>query len=453
MNIVIAGASGYIGRALIDSLLKKISSSDKITALSRTQQKSHDPRLEWKACDLFSAQDLVRVLPDTIDCAYYLVHSMLPTAGLDQGNFSDYDLLLSDNFARAVKSRQVKQLIYLGGLIPESTRLSLHLRSRLEVEGVFNEYQIPLVTLRAGLIIGDNGSSFKILTRLIERLPFMVCPGWTQTLTQPITLEHAVDVMVKVFERKTVGRVYDLAICKPVTYLEMMNQTALAMGYNRFFLKIPLFSPKLSRLWVSVVTQTHKNLVYPLIESLSHPMIARQSNLFDDVEPTLTFAELAKTFRFQKEAASKAVVYAPKRNTVRSVQRLVLPNGKTGSWVAEEYIRWLPRFLSPLIKIKIQAEQITISLVFLKLTFLVLEHQPSLHSQPNQKSYKIVTGILVGNKNQGLLEFKEFLNRTVVLAAIHDYKPALPWFIYQKTQAVLHLWVMNAFARHLVKIK
>ena len=132
-TIVIAGASGYIGRALIPKLLKQFPSAE-ITALSRSQQLSEDPRVQWKACDLFSLKSIETALPEKADLAFYLVHSMGPTAQLDQATFADYDLILADNFARAAKKLSLQQLVYLGGLTPESTTLSLHLQSRLEVE-------------------------------------------------------------------------------------------------------------------------------------------------------------------------------------------------------------------------------------------------------------------------------------------------------------------------------
>jgi hypothetical protein len=113
---------------------------------------------------------------------------MGPTAHLDQGTFADYDLILADNFSRAMITVGLKQLIYLGGLIPNSERMSLHLQSRMEVEETFRQYKLPTTVFRAGLILGEAGSSFQILLKLVKRLPVMVCPHWTQTLTTPVDL-------------------------------------------------------------------------------------------------------------------------------------------------------------------------------------------------------------------------------------------------------------------------
>ncbi len=245
---MVAGASGYIGRSLIPKLLEKFPEAT-ITALSRSAQPGEDPRVQWRACDLFSLESLEATVPEDIDLAVYLVHSMGPTAQLDQGSFSDYDLILADNFARCLSRRPPKQLIYLGGLIPKSPDLSKHLRSRLEVEEVFKEYKLPTTVFRAGLILGDEGSSFQILLKLVNRLPFMICPAWTKTETTPVDLESVLHTLsAAALDERHLNKVYDLAGCRPLTYLDMMRETATKLGRKRAFISVPFFTPTLSRL-------------------------------------------------------------------------------------------------------------------------------------------------------------------------------------------------------------
>ena len=112
----------------------------------------------------------------------------MPSARLVQGSFSDLDLLCADNFARAAKRHDVKQIIYLGGLLPTTDELSLHLQSRAEVERALAATGVPVTTLRAGLVVGANGSSFQMLLRLVKRLPMMLCPAWTKTRMQPVAI-------------------------------------------------------------------------------------------------------------------------------------------------------------------------------------------------------------------------------------------------------------------------
>ncbi|NDD91452.1 NAD-dependent epimerase/dehydratase family protein [bacterium] len=449
LQIVVAGASGYIGRALIPRLLERFPSAE-ITALSRSKPNLQGhPQVTWKSCDLFSLRSLESALPKKIDLAFYLVHSMSPTAQLDQGSFADYDLILADNFARAIKPLGVRQIIYLGGLIPDEPELSLHLKSRLEIEETFQAHSIPTTVFRAGLILGEEGSSFQILLKLVERLPLMICPKWTQTLTTPVDLETVVQSLVAAaLVESHINRVYDLAACRPLSYLEMMRQTAGHLKRRRYFIGVSVFTPTLSRLWVSVITNTPKSLVYPLIESLRHPMVAKQEGLFPLCDSSRSYEDLLSGISFQSRSEYSFFRFQAERKTVRSVQRLSLPSGKTAQWVKERYLEWLPRFLRFLVFVRVQNERVSFSILIPQFRALELRFDPS-RSSPDRQLLHIVGGALVGQGNQGRFEFREVLHGRFVLAAIHDYRPALPWYFYKYTQAILHLAVMKAFERHL----
>lgn len=449
--IVIAGASGYIGKEMISALLGKFPNAE-IIALSRSAQKTNDPRIKWRACDLFSLKSLEAALPKKVDYGFYLVHSMGPTAQLDQGSFADYDLILADNFSRIIKNTGLKQLIYLGGLIPDDVKISLHLQSRLEVEETFLQHRLPTTIFRAGLILGEAGSSFQILLKLVKRLPIMVCPRWTQTLTTPVDLETVILAMTSATSDITlIGKVFDLAGCLSLTYMEMMNLTAKGMGLKRIFLSVPLFTPTLSRLWVSLITNSSKDLVYPLIESLQHPMLARESNRYLGNPEGRTYSDLLKKISLKPKSNGSLFRFRAQRNTVRSVQRLQLPDEKDARWVKDQYLSWLPRFLTPFIVVTKNGDSILFSLFKKGICLLEMSFSNERSSEDRQLLY-VLKGLLVSGSNRGRLEFRVVLNRRYVLAAIHEFKPALPWFIYKYTQAKLHLFVMNAFSRHLARL-
>jgi uncharacterized protein YbjT (DUF2867 family) len=450
-QIVIAGASGYIGKALIPKLLERFPNSS-IVALSRSQQKSEDPRVKWKACDLFSLKSLEEALPLKADLALYLVHSMGPTAHLDQGSFADYDLLLADNFARMAKKMSIKHLIFLGGLVPETDTLSMHLKSRLEMEELFSEYEIPTTVFRAALILGKGGSSFQILLKLVERLPVMICPRWTQTLTTPVGLDTVLQAIVgSSLDPSHLGKIYDLAGCKPITYIEMMRRTARQMKKKRYFFTVPFFTPTLSRLWVSLITNSPKDLVYPLIESLEHPMVARSTHLYPKTSLNGSYDELLEEVSLKTVPGKSIFHFQPRRTTVRSVQRLRLPKGKNAEWVRNRYVQWLPHFLKPLIFVKQEGSLISFSVLNSRWVMLQLQISPDRSDVDRQLLY-IVRGLLVAKDNRGRLEFRVVLNRTSIIAAVHDYSPSLPWFIYRHTQARAHLFVMRSFSRQLARM-
>jgi uncharacterized protein YbjT (DUF2867 family) len=449
-KILVTGASGFIGKALIRMLLEE--TDHEIVALSRYERTSDHPRLVWKRCDLFSLKDLHRAM-EGVDSAFYLVHSMLPSASLSQGTFYDFDLLLADNFRRAAEQFRLKHIIYLGGMIPETDNLSWHLKSRLEVEQALRASPIPVTSLRAGLIIGPEGSSFTILERLTERLPMLVCPAWTRTLSQPIALQDVMRVMKRVLiDPSLQGKIHDIGGSEVVSYQILIQKTAMMLGQKRPIYNLNLIPLGLSRFWVSLVTGVSRDLVYPLVLSLKHPMLQNKKYAWPYPEDCSTDLRTALELSQKKKTIPHFSGFKPERRDVRSIQRLVLPKGKNALWVAEEYFRWLPRFLSSLVRIRIEGDRCTFFVVSPRFKFLVLERNRERSSDDRQLLY-IVGGFLAKVHDRGRLEFREVLDHQYVLAAIHEFTPALPWFVYKYTQAILHLLVMNAFGKHLRNFK
>jgi uncharacterized protein YbjT (DUF2867 family) len=441
----------------------------------------------WRACDLFSFDDTAAALQGA-DVAFYLVHSMLPSARLTQGSFRDFDLICADNFARAAARHHVRQIIYLGGILPGASAshrpLSAHLASRLEVEHTLAAHGVPVTALRAALVIGQGGSSFDMLVKLVERLPAMVCPAWTLTRTQPLALSDAIALLSFCIDRPdTFGRVFDVAGPEILSYREMMVRTAARLGVRRHLFSLPFLSPRLSSLWVSLVTGAPRALVRPLVESLRHEMIAgdRALNELAGI-PGLSFdqaldeafgqvdagaganVEVSASVPPQRSARIRPPSIAPRSErarpgaastgrSVRSVQRLPLPKAHTSESVAQEYLTWLPRRLAPFLRVEVGPEAAHprvcgiylrgVSRPLLELVF------GSDVTGRERTALSIVGGLLVRASKRGCLEFREVLERRFVLAAIHEFQPRLPWPVYVTTQALIHLLVMRAFARHL----
>jgi uncharacterized protein YbjT (DUF2867 family) len=469
MKVLITGATGFIGNRLIQNLLELPDSQiEKVIALRRSPtppQGASDPRLEWRSCDLFSLIQTEKAVHGA-DIAVYLVHSMLPTARLNQSSFQDSDLILADNFARTCKQNGIQRILYLGGLIPETTTLSPHLQSRLEVEQALAAYGAQVITLRAGLILGTEGSSFQILSQLVRRLPLLICPHWTRTLTQPITVDDTLHIIRSVISNTDIpAGAYDIGGPDRVTYQELMQATAHALHLHRAFINIPFFTPGLSALWVQLITGASRNLITPLVQSLKHPMIAQNNQLQAWVPSPKTplqeglkvaLAHLKPTLRSSTQSRLKLLRV---KKEVRSIQRLPLPQAKRAEWVAQEYFRWLPRALAPLIRVQPISSKSTanatpriwnFSFSFLPIPLLQLQEAPD-RSSAERTLFRIVGGLLVAKDSSpsARLEFREVLGGKAILAAIHDFKPRLPWPLYQATQAVAHLWVMNRYREHL----
>ncbi len=452
-RVAVAGATGFVGRALVPALAPRAD----VIALRRSappEDARSDGPVEWRRCDLFSLRETEAALAGA-DVAVYLVHSMMPSARLTQGRFEDLDLLLADNFGRAAASAGVQRIVYLGGLVPhgdaERAELSAHLASRLEVESALAGHGVPVTAVRAAMVVGPGGSSLDIVVKLVARLPVMVCPAWTLTPSEPIALDDVVAILVRCVEDpETLGRICEVGGPDVLSYRDLMRATARALGKRRLFLPVPLMSPGLSRLWVTLVTGTPRALVAPLVESLRHPMVARDRWLQERMgRPGAPFAEaLAQALRARPQ---------PRASTVRSVQRLALPPGRDAAWVAREYTSWLPRFVRPLVQVERDGTLVLLRARGVARPLLELELEAA-RSSPERSLFAIRGGLLAGPApaaSGGLprLEFRATPDGMHVLAAVQDFRPRLPWWLYRLTQARLHALVMWAFGRHLARQK
>jgi uncharacterized protein YbjT (DUF2867 family) len=453
MRIVIAGASGFVGKHLIN-ILKK---DHQVVGLSRRTRTSSDG-VEWIQCDLFSLLDIEKTLSGA-DVAVYLVHSMLPSARLTQGSFRDFDMILADNFARAAKGAKVKHIIYLSGIIPPDAILSEHLQSRLEVENILKSSGIPTTSLRAGLIIGPGGSSFEMMLRLVQRLPAMLCPYWTSTLSYPIAVWDVVEIIKNRLEMGPPNEhcIYDICGPDPLSYEEMMTRVSKKLHRRHFALPVPFVSPRVSKFWVRLITGAPKNLVYPLVDSLKTHMIplSPRPRELDFINPMSFDEAIERSIRERREDENPtAYSYHGVDNdtSVRSVQRVTTLFRSDVHSISQIYFKWLDKFLRPFIRVEADRNVYAIHFWGIKNPLLVFELSND-RSFPDRELYYIRSGILVGHNTRARLEFRNIYQGLYKIIAIHDYHPKLPWYIYKYTQALIHLFVMASFGRFLVRKK
>lgn len=450
-TVVIAGATGFIGRWFIERFHEKF----RIIALSRSEMKPEAgyDKAEWRQVELYSLSSTEAALHEA-DYAIYLVHSMQPTTRLHQGNFEDTDLLLADNFARAARANGVKQILFMGGILPDYEAvedMSRHLRSRYEVEVTLGATGVPVTALRAGIIVGAEGSSFTMIRKLVERLPVLICPSWCQSDTQPVELDDALRMLEYCIGREeTYHQHYDIGGPNPTTYMDMIRTVADLLGKKRIIRPVRFFSPGLSKFWVALFTDTSRELVSPLVESLRHDLVATPNKLLDQFPDRKDFRTAARRALFGKEELPPLPerVRGPKaeRNTVRSVQRLPNPMGHTATYVARIYQRWLPILFRTLINVHSEGDLSSFRIG--STTLLQLQFIPD-RSDDDRQLFYINGGRLVRRKDYGWLEFRRVLNGEFVISAIHEFVPALPWYLYVMTQARAHTIVMDRFGQYL----
>ena len=464
--VVIAGATGFVGRALC----KRLSEEFRVIGLTRD-----DPvRLraggqQWRRCDLFSLFHCERALAGA-DLACYLVHSMLPSAHLTQGAFQDMDLIMADNFARAAAKSGVRQIVYLGGLIPAGAELSRHLVSRLEVEQTLASRGVPVTALRAGIVIGASGSSYRVFKALVERMPVVPCSRWGKSLTQPIALPDVLELLRYCLVHPTPQtRACDVGSPDVMTYRELLERTARILGLKRTFVDVPLTGTLWCRYWLPFVTGAPSELVVPLLESMRHSMIAGERRLQKEAGiPGRTFEEAVREALAEERrggpvvqtSAERAAARRADRRTyryhVRSVQRIPLPPGRTARWAAERYMQFLPRVFRVLLRAEMDGRgNVRLFLTFPHVSLLDHHLAADRSGTSDRQVFYITGGILarrvVRKSRRPRLEFREVLGGTALLAAIHDYRPRLPWQLYHTVQAQLHLAVMRWFARYIRK--
>ncbi|MFA6092704.1 MAG: NAD-dependent epimerase/dehydratase family protein [Elusimicrobiota bacterium] len=455
--VVVAGASGFIGRALLDRLQKEGFPS-RVIALTRgpASGRFSPPGIQWRKCDLFSLMQCERGLRGAGQ-AVYLAHSMLPSARLTQGEFQDMDLILADNFARAAAHAGLHRILYVGGLLPEGPEISRHLRSRLEVERVLGSRGTPVTSLRAGIVIGPGGSSWTILERLVRRAALIACPPWADKQCRPIALEDLLSLILHVLHRPPhESESFDVGGPEMLSYRRMLERTALVMGLRRIFFSLPLEGTAAWSALLAKITGAPKELTGPLLESMRSDLRVRDLRLQEQAGiPGLSFdaavrAALAADSGRAHEAPRswKRKRYA--ENIARSVQRVPLPSGRDASWVAERYgalHSWMLRW-------PVQAEMdehrnVRMYWRLPRLLLLELRFAHERSPKPDRQVYYITGGLLARPVNRASgrprLEFREIPGSGCVLAALHDYRPALPWFLYNIVQAPLHLWVMRRF--------
>ncbi len=274
-RVFLTGATGYIGGRLAPRLLEGgfrirclARSSAKVMARPWATQEGVEV-VEGDAGDEAVLENAMRGCSD----AYYLVHSM-HVAGSE---YRSHDLQIAENFGRAAAAAGVSRIIYLGGLGETGEGLSEHLSSRREVEKSLGIGGVPVTVLRAAMIIGSGSASFEILRYLVERLPVMVTPKWVDTESQPIAVTDVLFYMVAALETPaTIGKTLDIGGPDVFSYAQIMREMASALGLrSRLVIRVPVLTPRLSSLWIHLVTPLQASIARPLAEGLRNRVVCR----------------------------------------------------------------------------------------------------------------------------------------------------------------------------------
>ena len=273
--IAVTGASGYVGGRLVHRLLD---AGYRVRCVARDPRKlgarpwAGDERVELVHAELGDRAALTAALAGC-GPAYYLVHSMISGGA----HYAEEDRANATGFAQAAAAAGVSRIIYLGGLGEAGGGLSAHLDSRREVERVLAAGPVPVTVMRAAMIIGSGSASFEILRYLVERLPVMVTPRWVSTESQPIAIDNVLAYLVACLDiPATIGRTLDIGGPEVVTYRRMMEMLAEELRLRRrIVIPVPVLTPRLSSLWIHLVTPVTHRIARPLAEGLRNRVVCR----------------------------------------------------------------------------------------------------------------------------------------------------------------------------------
>jgi len=267
--ILVTGATGYVGGRLWRRLETE---GRRVRCLGRRREvlaSRVGAGTEVVEGDVLQPETLTPALAG-VDTAYYLIHSM--GSGQD---FEEQDRVAASNFAAAARQAGVRRIIYLGGL-GHGGDLSPHLRSRHEVGEVLRESGVPVLEFRASIVLGSGSLSFEMVRALVDRLPVMITPRWVEVEAQPIAIDDLLAYLVAALDIPLhASRIFEIGGADRVSYGDLMREYARQRQLRRAMIRVPFLTPRLSSLWLGLVTPIYARVGRKLIESIRHPTFVR----------------------------------------------------------------------------------------------------------------------------------------------------------------------------------
>lgn len=297
--VLITGATGYIGGRLVSRLQ---SSGARLRCIARRPESlvsRVSPSTEVVAGDVLDPPSLDRALRG-VDVAYYLVHSMGA-----HGDYREQDRTAARNFGGAARRAGVRRIVYVGGLVAGSERLSKHLESRLETGRVLRESGVPVVEFRASVVVGSGSLSFELIRTLVDRLPIMICPRWVSTMAQPIGIDDLLAYLAAALDVPgDESRTFEVGGADLASYGDLMREYAQQRGLRRVMISVPLLTPHLSSLWLGLVTPLYARVGRELIAGLKNRSVVTDAEALSvfPVKPVGLAEAIARAIRHEDRA-------------------------------------------------------------------------------------------------------------------------------------------------------
>lgn len=301
MRVLLTGATGFVGGRLHAPL---IAAGHEVICGSRAPvlARRRDPTKQWCALELGNERSIDAAL-EGCDAAYFLVHAMTGA----KSNYGKRELEGAQRFVRMAKKRNLKRIVYLGGLAPPPEVLSAHLASRLAVGRTLREGEVPCLELRASVIVGNGSASFRILRDLAARLPAMVLPRWLENKTEPVAIDDVISALVAgLAVPLPASDWYDLPGADTLSGREMLMRTAALLGVKPRTMPIPLLTPRLSARWLWLISGVDYRLACELVDGLRRDLLAQRRGFWElaGLPPPIGFDEAARRALGEERASS-----------------------------------------------------------------------------------------------------------------------------------------------------
>ncbi|MBK7862857.1 MAG: NAD(P)H-binding protein [Archangiaceae bacterium] len=276
-TVLLTGATGFVGSAAREKLQRREGVKLRCATRHVAQARRKSPSIDWVHLDVSRASGLVHAL-EGVDTAVYLIHSMGRHGG--GGDFAQAEAESATRFALAAAEAGVKRIVYLGGVAPAG-QPSKHLASRLRTGECLRAGKVPVVELRAGMIVGSGSESWQIVRDLSMRLPVMVLPAWLEHRSEPVAIADVVEALVYAATAEDVAPgVYGLPGPEALSGGTMLERTAALRGLVALSVKVPFITPRLSSYWIGLVTRADLGIARELVEGLTSDLVSREPSFW-----------------------------------------------------------------------------------------------------------------------------------------------------------------------------
>ena len=300
-KILVLGATGFVGRALVRHLSVQ---GAHVIGAGRNASPNERLGVPWRRCDVLDPHTLGPAL-EGIEVAYYLVHSM----GDGRGDYAKLEQQGAAAFADAAAKAGVRRIVYLGGVKPRG-HVSEHLRSRLAVGETLRAGTVSAVELRASMVVGHESASWQIVRDLAMRLPAMVLPTWLSSRSRPVALDDVIAALTAAADMKLEHSAwFDIPGPDTLSGRDILERIAGLRGRRIFAIDVPMLTPRLSALWLRLVTRGDYGITKELVLGLGDDLLPEDDRFWS----TIGHTELVGF----DEAARRALAYEARNPDTR----------------------------------------------------------------------------------------------------------------------------------------